>query len=177
MGTSTAVSNQGDKALGSTAQAGRVAYNNSARQARAQQTRRAVLIAAALAFLEHGYAGTTIRGVAEAAGVSPETVYKTFRNKVTLKPEFRRWWAHDPGKLPVDLGKRQQGLCGSCYYTLSMPCDRAEAGGYDQPFPRDLNCLSTVRIETFERVGKTLMPHPARRRLPTSFHGSPCATT
>ena len=79
-----------------------MAYDNSARQARAQQTRRAVLTAAALAFLEHGYGGTTIRGVAEAAGVSPETVYKTFRNKVTLlKAVYDVTLAGDDEQVPI----------------------------------------------------------------------------
>jgi len=79
-----------------------VAYDNSARQARARQTRRAVLTAAAVAFLERGYAGTTIRGIAEAAGVSPETVYKTFRNKVTLlKAVYDVTLAGDDEQVPI----------------------------------------------------------------------------
>jgi AcrR family transcriptional regulator len=79
-----------------------VAYDNTARQARAQQTRRAVLAAAATAFLDQGYAGTTIRGVAEAAGVSPETVYKTFRNKATLlKAVYDVTLAGDDDPVPV----------------------------------------------------------------------------
>jgi AcrR family transcriptional regulator len=62
---------------------GRV-YDNRSRQAAAGQTRQRVLAAARELFLTHGYAGTTIRAVAAAAGVSQETVYKRFEGKAGL---------------------------------------------------------------------------------------------
>jgi AcrR family transcriptional regulator len=40
-----------------------------------------VIEAATVAFVEEGYAGTTIAKIAEQAGVSPETVYATFGTK------------------------------------------------------------------------------------------------
>ncbi|GAA3455068.1 TetR/AcrR family transcriptional regulator [Dactylosporangium matsuzakiense] len=58
------------------------------RSARARQTRRRVLEAAGAAFQELGYANTTIRTVALRAAVSPETIYKAFRNKATLLKDF-----------------------------------------------------------------------------------------
>jgi AcrR family transcriptional regulator len=61
-----------------------VGYDNSGRAANARRNRANVLAAARAAFLERGWAGTTIRGVAEGAGVSQETVYKTFGNKAAL---------------------------------------------------------------------------------------------
>jgi AcrR family transcriptional regulator len=82
-----------------------MAYDNSARAARARETRRRVLDAAAEAFLAQGYGATTIRGVAERAGVSPEAVYKGFRNKATLlKTVYDRTLAGDDE--PVPLGDR-----------------------------------------------------------------------
>ncbi|GAA0438385.1 TetR family transcriptional regulator [Acrocarpospora corrugata] len=45
------------------------------------QTREAILAAAMTAFTESGYAGTTIRGVARAAGVDPALVMHFFGNK------------------------------------------------------------------------------------------------
>jgi AcrR family transcriptional regulator len=59
-------------------------YDSSRRQAQARETRRAVLRAAHDLFIENGYARTTLRQIAEAAGVSVETIYATFRNKATL---------------------------------------------------------------------------------------------
>lgn len=35
-------------------------------------------------FSADGYGSTTIRGIAQTAGVSPETVYKSFGSKVEL---------------------------------------------------------------------------------------------
>jgi AcrR family transcriptional regulator len=59
-------------------------YNSRRRQEQARQTRRAILEAARQLFLDRGYAGTTVVAVAEAAGVSVETVYKAFGNKAGL---------------------------------------------------------------------------------------------
>ena len=39
-------------------------------------------------FLERGYPGTTMAQVARAAGVSVETVYKSFRNKAALAKQL-----------------------------------------------------------------------------------------
>lgn len=50
----------------------------------ARDTRRRVIEAARAGFLEQGYPTTTIRAVAERAGVSQETVYKSFRGKAGL---------------------------------------------------------------------------------------------
>ena len=61
-----------------------MAYDNSTRAAAAARTRAAVLAAAHERFLAQGYAGTTIREVAAAAGVSQETVYKRFGGKAGL---------------------------------------------------------------------------------------------
>jgi AcrR family transcriptional regulator len=59
-------------------------YDSSRRREQARLTRRAVLEAARGLFLDRGYAGTTVTAVAEAAGVSVETVYKVFGNKAGL---------------------------------------------------------------------------------------------
>ena len=59
-------------------------YDSSGRQAQARRTRAAVLEAARAAFLDHGYASTTLGTIAEQAGVSVETVYKAFGNKAGL---------------------------------------------------------------------------------------------
>jgi AcrR family transcriptional regulator len=56
-------------------------YNSTRRQAQARQTRLQIAEAARLLFLERGYAGTTIEAIAEQAGVAPETIYATFKNK------------------------------------------------------------------------------------------------
>src|SRR3954451_22295614 len=50
-------------------------YNSPLRAEQAQRTRAAVLDAAGRCFVEHGYAGTTMRDVAAAAGVSVQTVF------------------------------------------------------------------------------------------------------
>lgn len=59
-------------------------YDSSRRQAQARQTRREILGAAHDLFVEQGYGRTTITDIARAAGVSPETIYATFKNKATV---------------------------------------------------------------------------------------------
>jgi len=59
-------------------------YDSKIRGEQARRTRRAVLAAAHRQFVEQGYAATTVAAVAAEAGVSVETVYKTFRNKPAL---------------------------------------------------------------------------------------------
>ena len=59
-------------------------YDNSRRLAQARQTELAVIDAARELFIADGYAATTIAGLARAAGVAPQTVYKTFGTKAAL---------------------------------------------------------------------------------------------
>jgi AcrR family transcriptional regulator len=62
----------------------RRAYESPRRRAQADATRGAVLSAARDLFVERGYVATTVRAIADRAGVSPETVYATFGNKRSL---------------------------------------------------------------------------------------------
>jgi AcrR family transcriptional regulator len=59
-------------------------YNSSRRRAQAARTRDDVVEAAHRLFLADGYGQTTISAVAEAAGVSVETIYKAFGGKPGL---------------------------------------------------------------------------------------------
>jgi AcrR family transcriptional regulator len=56
-------------------------YDSTRRQAQARQTRLQIAEAARSLFMERGYGGTTIEAIAEKAGVAPETVYASFKNK------------------------------------------------------------------------------------------------
>lgn len=51
------------------------AYRSPLREEQAQRTRTAVVDAAERCFLEHGYAATTMKDIAAAAGVSVQTVF------------------------------------------------------------------------------------------------------
>jgi AcrR family transcriptional regulator len=59
-------------------------YHAPRRQAQARRTRRAILDAAASRFVERGYAATTMKDIAEAAGVALDTVYATVGPKPVL---------------------------------------------------------------------------------------------
>jgi AcrR family transcriptional regulator len=59
-------------------------YHAPVRAEQAAQTRRRVLQAAADAFIEHGWAGTTIADIARAARITPQAVYQTVGAKPAL---------------------------------------------------------------------------------------------
>ena len=64
-------------------------YDSARRQAAAALRRAAVVDAARRRFVHDGFSGTTIASIAADAGVSEETVYKAFGNKVALVRAIR----------------------------------------------------------------------------------------
>ena len=54
------------------------------RHAKAAATRRAVIDAASVLFVEHGYAGASVQAIADAAGVSRATVFNAVGGKAAL---------------------------------------------------------------------------------------------
>jgi AcrR family transcriptional regulator len=59
-------------------------YDASSRQVAARKTRRKIILAARALFLDRGYARTTVPAIAEAAGVSVETIYLSVGPKAAL---------------------------------------------------------------------------------------------
>ena len=59
-------------------------YDSSRRQEQARRTQREILSVAHDLFVAQGIGRTTIADIARGAGVSPETIYATFKNKATL---------------------------------------------------------------------------------------------
>lgn len=79
-----------------------MAYHSAGREESARRTRTAILIAARSSFVDHGWAATTIRGVATEAGVSPESVYKNFSGKAgLLKAVYDTMLAGDDDPLTI----------------------------------------------------------------------------
>lgn len=84
-------------------------YDNTTRAASARATRARVLRAAHESFVERGFAGTTIRHVADEAEVSQETIYKAFGGKAgLLKAVYDTTLVGDDGDLP--LAQRPEAL-------------------------------------------------------------------
>jgi AcrR family transcriptional regulator len=59
-------------------------YTSKVRQDQAARTRSLIIDAATDLFTSQGYARTTVRAVAERAGVAPDTVYASFGSKVRI---------------------------------------------------------------------------------------------
>jgi AcrR family transcriptional regulator len=82
-------------------------YDSRRRQGAAQRNRAAVLAACRELLFSEGYLATTIRAVAERAGVSPETVYKAFGGKPGLMKAL--WDVTLAGDdEPVPMGERPE---------------------------------------------------------------------
>ena len=60
------------------------AYHSPVRREQAARTRQRILDAAGALFVSHGYGTTSIRQIATAAQVAPDTVYATFGTKARL---------------------------------------------------------------------------------------------
>ena len=71
----------------------------SHRQRQALETRRLIAEAARALFSEHGYATTSIEGVAAEAGVSPRTVYATFGTKKAILGAICEAWLTEAGVM------------------------------------------------------------------------------
>jgi AcrR family transcriptional regulator len=105
---------------------GRRSYHSPLRADQAQQTRRRVLEAARGLFIEHGYAKTTVAAVADAGGVSPETIYVSLGGKRGLLEgvmeitgphdslaDDDRWWAM-VAELPTASERLAKNVEYSC---------------------------------------------------------------
>jgi AcrR family transcriptional regulator len=78
------------------------AYDASGRQERARVRQHAVVQAARELFADKGFRATTVAAIARRAGVSPESIYKTFGTKAALaKAVFDIVIAGDDAPVPV----------------------------------------------------------------------------
>jgi AcrR family transcriptional regulator len=86
----------------------------------------AILEAAADLFVEHGYAGISIEGVAAAAGVGKATIYRRFDDKAQLVVAAVRDGAHIVDELPDtgDLRADLRAMLGSLFDRLRGPQGR-----------------------------------------------------
>jgi AcrR family transcriptional regulator len=118
-----------------------MAYDNRQRQEAARTTRARIIEAAKAGFLAHGFGGTTIRQFAEDAGVSPETIYKTFGGKAALlKSVYDVTLAGDDEDIP--LAGRPEAIA-----VRDAPSPAAAAASY-----AELAQLISRRIDPLLRV-------------------------
>jgi TetR/AcrR family transcriptional regulator of autoinduction and epiphytic fitness len=124
-------------------------YVSAARTERARQTRRRVIDGATRLFVEGGYATTTMRAIAVAAGVSVPTVEQLFGTKAQLLhvaidvavagddepvPVLNRAWAADAqsaGELTDFLSAVAQVLCEAQVRSAGVMLAAYEAAASD----------------------------------------------
>jgi AcrR family transcriptional regulator len=79
-------------------------YHSPQRQQQAQATRRQIVEAAGRLFSQHGYFGTSIGAIAQAAGVAEPTVYAAFGSKRAILAALidLAIFGPDPPRTPVE---------------------------------------------------------------------------
>ena len=77
-------------------------YDSSRRRRAAERTRERVLDVARERFLANGYAATTVAGISGAAGVSVETIYKSYGGKAGLVRTLRDVALQGEGPVPAE---------------------------------------------------------------------------
>jgi AcrR family transcriptional regulator len=147
-------------------------YHSPLRADQAGQTRRRILDSAFRLFSQRGYAGTTIAAIAQDAGVAPETVYLSLRDKrgvlegvietaiAGAEPpaDEQEWWAEVAG-LDDAAGRLERLVAYSCtILARTRPIHVVIRGAADkEPFAaalghrllRDRLAAQTERIRTF----------------------------
>ena len=83
-------------------------YDSRRRRQQADRTRHDILEAARRLLLDQGYAATTIGAIADAAGVSAETIYKSFGGKAGLVRAI--WMKSLEGAGPVPAEERSDAI-------------------------------------------------------------------
>ncbi|HEV7721257.1 MAG TPA: TetR/AcrR family transcriptional regulator [Iamia sp.] len=112
-------------------------YSMTNRSARAEATRRRIAETAAALFLEHAYADVTLAGIAEAAGVSHQTVLNHFESKagvvagVAELMEVQTTSARSDGVEPGDVAGAVHALVGD-YERIGDANARWAAEGLDE---------------------------------------------
>lgn len=77
-------------------------YDASGRRAQAQTSRSRIVETAERLFLRHGYTSTTVQAIAGAAGVSADTIYKSFGGKPGLIRAIRDRALAGEGSVPAE---------------------------------------------------------------------------
>ncbi len=83
-------------------------YDTTRRREQARRTREAILDAAREQLLEYGYAATTVARIAERAGTSVDTIYKSFGGKSGLVRSL--WQRGLAGRGPIPAPVRSDQL-------------------------------------------------------------------
>src|SRR4051794_15873856 len=78
-------------------------YDASRRRERADRRRATVVGVAERRFLRDGYTATTIAGIAAEAGVSPDTIYKSFGGKPGLVRAIRERALRGDATEPAEI--------------------------------------------------------------------------
>jgi AcrR family transcriptional regulator len=150
-------------------------YRSPERERRAQETRARIVSAAQSLFLADGYSATTVRVVAQTAGVAEQTVYLVFKNKpalldavidaaiggatgATWSRQLEKALAQPPEQLLREFARAVTGVMTRTARILAV----AEAAATTEPELAQSRARGHAAMrKQFEQVAKTLHDHAA----------------
>jgi AcrR family transcriptional regulator len=131
-------------------------YDSSSRQEQARRRRAEILDACRETLVRQGYAGLTIRAVAEAAGVSQETVYKAFGGKRGLvKAMYDVTLAGDDTPVPMSARPEVRALLAEPDPAAKIAAYAGIARGVSERLGAVTAALSTGGPEAAEITAET----------------------
>ena len=136
-------------------------YDASRRQAQARQLRLEVAASAQALFIERGYASTTVAEIAEAAGVSPQFVFKAFGNKRGLLAKVMDWAIVGDDK-PVPMARRPSIIAVQQETTVAGKCAL---------YARHTRLVSSRIAETLDMLRGAAASEPDARAIYESGEG------
>jgi AcrR family transcriptional regulator len=145
-----------------------MATTGTARETKAARTRRRILLAAAHELVEHGYAGASLRRVADGAGLQLGSLYFHFETKEQLMLEVLRDsvdFALEQLRLAVDRagpaaspGDRIRVAITAHIHTLHASGDRGAAvANGPRTFPAEIRRRYTTQVRRYTRVWDQLL--------------------
>jgi AcrR family transcriptional regulator len=138
-------------------------YDSSNRQRKAQASRAQVVAAARQLLLDGGYAGTTMVDIAQAAGVSPQTVYAMFGSKRAILAEVVDQAAYGPDHdSRIDELRAAQDTATRLRRAVGLTRQHHEARRAEIELIRGAGVVSPELAEAERAVGKRRFDNTAK---------------
>ncbi len=117
------------------------------------------LAAAAHAFWEHGFEGTSIADLTEVMQITPQSLYAAFKSKADLYKEALQWYRSTFGGVRAEALEHEPDVI-ACFARILFDTARHYSRGNDQP----LGCMITSAVLNYAEENRPVAAHLAHIR-------------
>jgi AcrR family transcriptional regulator len=117
------------------------------------------LAAAAHAFWEHGFEGTSIADLTEAMQITPQSLYAAFKSKADLYEETLQWYRSTFGGVRADALEHEPDVV-ACFARILFDTARHYSRGNDQP----LGCMISSAVLNYAEENRPIADYLAKLR-------------